>query len=213
MPNRLSEFAHSLRQLGEVQVNDWDLMGLLNRDIKDLEIGDSLRRLGNRKVMDWDFKTAMPAVHKLAYQEVDLVSLVKRAAHYKVMEWDFRSLSDDDAAVVEPAEPEAAPKVLSDEEIEAVVERLKNFLTFVAVSLIDEADRARIKIQRINREVVRFKIVVTRNDQINLVGRNGVTAAAIRNLVKASGLAEGIHVLLQILTDDEEQALLQREGA
>ena len=39
MPKRISEIADSLRQLGDVQVSEWDFKALLNKDIKDLEFG------------------------------------------------------------------------------------------------------------------------------------------------------------------------------
>ena len=91
MPKRASKIASSLKQLGEIQVTDWDFMGLLNTEIRDLEISRSLRKLGRVQVMDWDFRTVLPAVKKVANQEVDVIDLFKRTAHYKVMDWDFRS--------------------------------------------------------------------------------------------------------------------------
>ena len=90
MPKRISKFANSLKQLGDIQVTELDFMELLNTDIRELEIAHSLRRLGSIRVMEWDFRTVLPAVNKLAHQEVDLINFVKRTAHYKVMEWDFR---------------------------------------------------------------------------------------------------------------------------
>ena len=66
-------------------------MALLNKDIKDVEFSQSLRSLGNIRVLEWDFRTVLPAVSKLAHQEVDVIGLVKRTACYKVMEWDFRT--------------------------------------------------------------------------------------------------------------------------
>ncbi len=202
MPSRISEIADSLRQIGEIQVSDWDLKGLLNTDIKDLEIGTSLRKLGNRKVLEWDFKEALPKVHKLAYQEVDLVGWVKRAAHYKVMEWDFRSAADGDPA---------GPEVPDPEKMQELIGRLKGFLHFVAVNLIDEPDRAQIRIQEIAPGVLRFKLVVTGGDLKTLLGRDGCTASAIRNLLKVAARAEGVHALLQILSQEEDVAQAMRD--
>lgn len=202
MPTRISEIADSLRQIGEIQVSDWDLKGLLNTDLKDLEIGPSLRKLGNRKVIDWDFKEALPKVHKLAYQEVDLVGWMKRAAHYKVMEWDFRSAADGDPA---------GPEVPDPERMQELIGRLKGFLHFVTVNLIDEPDRAQIRIQEIGPGVLRFKIVVTSGDLKTLLGRDGVTASSIRNLLKTAARAEGVHALLQILSQEEDVAQEMRD--
>ena len=68
MPKRILKIAKSLKQLGEIQVVEWDFMALLNKDIGDLEVTRSLRRVGNIKVMEWDFKIAFPTVdrHQIA---------------------------------------------------------------------------------------------------------------------------------------------------
>lgn len=197
MPNRISEIADSLRQLGDIQVSEWDFKALLNKDIKDLEIGPSLRKLGNKKVIEWDFSEALPAVHKFAHQEVDVVGWVKRAAHYKVLDWDFRS--------GEAAEP--AGRGLPDPEaMQELVDGLKGFLRFVTASLIDEPERAEIRIHEIDPGVVRFKLVVTEKDRKTLLGRDASTATALRNVVKGIALEHGVHVLLQVLSHEEELA-------
>lgn len=55
MTKRISKIASSLKQLGDIQVNDWDFMALLNKDIGELEVARTLRRLGNIRVNEWDF--------------------------------------------------------------------------------------------------------------------------------------------------------------
>jgi predicted RNA-binding protein YlqC (UPF0109 family) len=200
MPKRISEIADSLRQIGDIPVTDWDLMGLLNKDIKDLEIGPSLRKLGNRKVLEWDFKEALPAVHKLAHREVDLVGWLKRVAHYKVMEWDFRSAGAEDGVAAAPRE------IPGPDEMQALILRLRQFLQFVVVSLTDEADRARIQAEEIGPGMLRFTVVVTQKDLKTLLGREGATASAIRNLLKDSAAAQGVNALLQLLSHEELEA-------
>jgi hypothetical protein len=91
MIDRVSKIASSLKQLGEIQVTEWDFMALMNTEIHELEIAQSLRRLGQIQVTEWDFKNVIPAVKKTANQEVDVVDFLKRTANYKVMEWDFRT--------------------------------------------------------------------------------------------------------------------------
>lgn len=211
MPKRISEIADSLRQIGEIQVSDWDFKSLLNTDIKDLEISSSLRKLGNRKVLDWDFRTALPTVHRLAYQEVDLVGWVRRAAHYKVIDWDFRSDGvEEGQGDSDPANPPA--RAIPDPELlQALVDRLKGFLTYITVNLIDEPARAQIRIHEIGPGVVRFKLVVTQADLHALLGRDGSTASAIRRLLKGVALDEGVHALLEILSHDEDAARSLRE--
>lgn len=211
MPKRTSKISSSLKQLGEIQVNDWDFMGLMNKDVRELEISNSLRRLGNVRVMEWDFRTVLPAVNKLAHQEVDLIDIFRRTAHYKVMEWDFRSAlpHEHSPAPHEPAKPQE--RYISPSEMEAITFRLKNFLQYVAANLIDEPSHAQIKIKEIAPNVLRFKLVLTKRDVAMLIGREGHTAAAIRSILKSTAGANGLQALLQIHSHEEETALLKEE--
>jgi len=207
MPRRMSKLATSLKQIGEIQVNDLDFMELLNKDIRDFELSRTLRRLGNTKVMEWDFRNVMPAVNKLAQQEVDIAGLVRRTAHYKVMEWDFRSALRSEAS---PAPPE---KRLGPEEMQALVARLKDFLQYVTASLIDEPGHAQIKVAEIAPGVLRFTLVLVQRDVAILIGREGHTAAAIRRMLKAAAGMHGVPVLLRIHSHEEETALAATEQA
>lgn len=209
MPNRISKIASSIKQLGEIQVAELDFIDLLNTDIRELEISHSLRRLGNIRVMEWDFRTVLPAVNKLAHQEVDLVNIVKRTASYKVMEWDFRSALHAERKPVpqEPAEPCSSPA-----EMQALIVRLKNFLQYVAVNLIDEPNHAQIKVREIAPNVLRFKLVLTKRDVAMLIGREGHTASAIRSILKATAGTNGVQALLLIHSHEEETALINANG-
>jgi predicted RNA-binding protein YlqC (UPF0109 family) len=208
MSKRISEITGSLRQLGRIRVTDRSFVELLNTELKDLEIASSLRKLGNTKVMEWDFKTSLPAVHRFAHQEVDVVGWMKRVAHYKVMEWDFRNplaVAGDDAEAFE-----AVGEIPGPEELEDLIGRLKNFLQFVVLNLIDEPERAQVRVQEIAPGVIRFKLVVTQKDQRLLVGKDGASASAIRNMLKGTAAGEGVHVLLQILSHQEDLILSLR---
>jgi len=201
MSERISKFTTSLRQLGEIQVTDWDFMSLLNKDVGELEVSRSLKKLGNLKVMDLDFNCSLPAVNKLANQEVDFVDLVRRAAHYKVMEWDFKTVPP---AGEKPANPfESGP---GHAEMQALIVRLRKFLQYVAANLIDDPEHARIGIEEIESNVLRFKLVLVSRDVAMLIGREGHTASAIRGIMKSVAAVHGVHVLLHILSHEEEMA-------
>lgn len=211
MPKRISKIASSLKQLGDVQVNEWDFMALLNKDIKEIEIGHSLRKLGNVRVMEWDFRTVLPALNKLANQEVDLMGFVRRTAQYKVMEWDFRSAPN---AEILTAPEDPAGQLAQDlerEEIQSLIVRLKNYLQYVVVNLIDEPRQAQIKVQEIAPNVLRFRLVLVKRDLTMLVGREGRTAAAIRSLLKAAAGMNGVQALLLIHSHEEEMAMIHRQ--
>jgi uncharacterized protein len=203
MSKRVSKIADSLRQLGEIQVAEWDFMGLLNTELKELEITRSLKRLGRIQVMEWDFRAALPAVKKVANQEVDIISFLKRTAGYKVMDWNFRSAA--------PAAPVKAS--ISRDEMQAILVRLKNFLQYVAVNLISEPGRAQIKVSEMGPTGLRFKLVLAKKDVGLLIGREGHTAAAIRNILKATAAVHGVQVLLQIHSHEEEAAFLAKKEA
>lgn len=183
MAKRISRITSSLKQLGEIQVNDWDFMALLHKDIGELEVGRSLRRLGEIQVLEWDFRTALPAVAKLANTEVDLVDLVKKTAAYKVLEWDFHS-----------------KPVLA---VDALSLRLMDFLHYVTAQLANEPGHAHIRVEKLAEDVLRFRLLVTHRDEPLLTGRGGETASAIRRLMKAAGHPHGVHVLLEIMTHEK----------
>ncbi len=210
MPKRRSKIARSLKQLGEIQVNDWDFMTLLNTDIHDFEFSRSLRRLGQIRVTDWDFKDVVPAVKKAAKQEVDLLDILKRTANYKVMEWDFKNRTPTAAeSILVPVRQTATSSGQAD--MPEITLRLKIFLQYVVVNLIDEPSHAQINVVPLKPTGLRFKVILTKKDAAALIGKGGDTAAAIRNLLKS--MAQGYHVvvLLQIHSHEEEILLRARE--
>ncbi len=94
----------------------------------------------------------------------------------------------------------------------AVTDRLKNFLQFVAVKLIDKPEQAQLKVAELGPKRLRFKLVLGREDVAMLIGRNGFTASAIRSVLKAAAEKEGVQVTLQIHSHEEEAELMAREA-
>jgi len=144
-------------------------------------------------------------------QEIDLVEVVKRLAKYRVMDWDFRSAlpKDHNSAPREPATP--SPRLLSQAEMHATIVRLKNFLQYVAVNLIDQPNHAQIKVREIGPNTLRFKLVLVKKDVAMLIGMGGFTASAIRSILKAAGAKYGVRVLLQIHSHEEEIEFMTKE--
>ena len=210
MAKRVSKISSTLKQLGEIQETDWDFIALLNTEVKELEIARSLKRLASIQVMEWDFRTVLPAVKKVANQEVDVAGFFKRTAHYKVMEWEFRSAipAENNAAPPPPAKPSISPA-----ELQAITLRLKNFLQFVVVNLINEPSNAQIKVTQMGPGGLRLKLVLVQKDVAMLIGKEGHTAAAIRNILKATAAMHGVQALLQIHSHEDELALLAKEAA
>jgi hypothetical protein len=97
--------------------------------------------------------------------------------------------------------------------MQAVTDRLKNFLQYVAVNLIDEPGQAQLKVAELGPKRLRFKLVLAKQDVAMLIGRNGFTASAIRSMLKAAAEREGVQVSLQIHSHEEEAELLARGEA
>jgi hypothetical protein len=94
--------------------------------------------------------------------------------------------------------------------MEPVTERLRNFLQYVALKLIDDPKQAQLKVAELAPKKLRFKLVLAQADVAMLIGRNGFTASAIRSVLKAAAEREGVQVSLQIHSHEEEAALLAR---
>ncbi|MFD2257021.1 KH domain-containing protein [Luteolibacter algae] len=107
----------------------------------------------------------------------------------------------------------AVDRVLGEcDAMQAVTDRLRNFLQFVAVKLIDEPAKAQLKVAELGPKRLRFKLVLAREDVAMLIGRNGFTASAIRSVLKAAADKEGVQVTLQIHSHEEEAEMQARES-
>ena len=213
MAKRPSKSNKQAKRLGTIQVAEQELVDLLNTDIRELEISRSLRRLGAIRVTEWEFKDVLPAVKKVANQEIDIVGVMKRVANYKVLEWDFRSALPGEHKPAPPAPAEPSAKGPDPNARQATINRLKNFLQYVTVNLIDQPRHAQIKVKELAPDTYRFKLVLVKKDVAMLIGMEGFTAAAIRSIMKAAGALYGVRVLLVIHSHEEEIASLTREDA
>ena len=97
--------------------------------------------------------------------------------------------------------------------MQAVTDRLKNYLQYVAIKLIDDPGQAQLKVAELGPKKLRFKLVLSKADVAILIGRNGFTASAIRNVLKAAAEKEGVQVSLQIHSHEEEAEMLARGDA
>ncbi|MES2477320.1 MAG: KH domain-containing protein [Verrucomicrobiota bacterium] len=97
--------------------------------------------------------------------------------------------------------------------MQAVTDRLKNFLQYVAVNLIDEPAKAQLKVAELGPKKLRFKLILAQQDVAVLIGRNGFTASAIRSVLKAAADREGVQVNLQIHSHEEETEMLAKGDA
>lgn len=95
--------------------------------------------------------------------------------------------------------------------MESVTQCLKAYLQFVAVGLIKDPSKATLKVAELGPRKLRFKLVLTGSDVALMIGRNGFTASAIRNVMKAAGEKAGIQVSL-LIHSHEEEAQMKAKG-
>ena len=90
--------------------------------------------------------------------------------------------------------------------MQEVTEQMRNFLQFIALQFITKPDQAQLKVTEATEQEnhIRFRLIVTKEDIAILIGKNGFTASAIRNVLKAAAIREGITVSLQITSHEEE---------
>ena len=96
--------------------------------------------------------------------------------------------------------------------MESVTQKLKAFLQFVAVGMIDDPSKATLKVAELGPNKLRFKLVLAGSDVALLIGRNGFTASAIRGVMKAAGEKEGVQVSLLIHSHEEEAQMAEKDA-
>jgi predicted RNA-binding protein YlqC (UPF0109 family) len=133
---------------------------------------------------------------------------VGRVSRIRQMPIEIRSGS----VTAEPCLAKCAQTHHSSHIMQAVTDRLKNFLQYVAVNLIEEPSQAQLKVAELGPKKLRFKLILARQDVAMLIGRNGFTASAIRSVLKAAAEKEGFQVSLQIHSHEEETEMLARDA-
>ncbi len=198
MDSRISKLTSSLKQIGEIQVTEWDFMGLLHTEIHELELARSLRRLGAMKVTEWEFSDVIPAIRQTANREVDLAGIFRKGSRSKMMERDFNPTGSSGSKTGKKAPDEELPN------LDQIGKRLGGFLRFVVTRLIDKPEEARFQVKAMGPTGLCFEVRLARRDVTALIGREGHTAGAIRRIFQAMGERNGVQVLLHIRANDED---------
>ena len=89
--------------------------------------------------------------------------------------------------------------------MEAVTQQIRNYLQFIALQFITKPEEAELRVAELDDQHLSFRLIVSQDDIAMLIGRNGFTASAIRNVMKAAALRAGIHASLQIHSHEEER--------
>jgi len=78
---------------------------------------------------------------------------------------------------------------------------VKDFLEYVARSLVDDPDAVVVEVDEADDEVT-LTLKVGEGDMGRIIGRDGRIANAIRSLLRVMGARDGRHVELEIVGDD-----------
>ena len=78
---------------------------------------------------------------------------------------------------------------------------MKDFLEYVARSLVDDPDAVVVEVDEADDEVT-LTLKVGEGDMGRIIGRDGRIANAIRSLLRVMGARDGRHVELEIVGDD-----------
>lgn len=77
-------------------------------------------------------------------------------------------------------------------------EALREFLTYVVANLIDHPQQASIAIGHNANGVLVFRVQLAQEDVKHVLGKNGMTASAIRSLLNTAAEKHGVKVGLKI---------------
>jgi predicted RNA-binding protein YlqC (UPF0109 family) len=78
---------------------------------------------------------------------------------------------------------------------------VKEFLDYVARSLVDNPDGVAVTVEERGDEI-ELTLSVDEADMGRVIGRDGRIANAIRSLLRVMGTREGVHVELEIVPND-----------
>ena len=78
---------------------------------------------------------------------------------------------------------------------------MKEFLEYIAKSLVDKPDAVEVEVEE-EEDEVSLVLTVDQEDMGRVIGRDGRIANAIRSLLRVMGARDGRHVELEIVTDE-----------
>jgi predicted RNA-binding protein YlqC (UPF0109 family) len=78
---------------------------------------------------------------------------------------------------------------------------VKEFLEYVARSLVEKPDEVAVEVDEAGDEVT-LTLVVNEHDMGRVIGRDGRIANAMRSLLRVMGARDGRHVELEITSDE-----------
>ena len=89
-------------------------------------------------------------------------------------------------------------------DMQQLEQAIRNYLQNVVFPLIEHPEAAEIQ-ARANEDEgqIRFRLLLEAGDVARVIGRNGMTASAIRSMAKAAGEKAGVKVVVHIVSKEE----------
>ncbi|OCA02660.1 KH domain-containing protein [Akkermansia glycaniphila] len=90
--------------------------------------------------------------------------------------------------------------------MKTVVENVRRYLQLISSQFVRNPELAELRIAEVpESSMVRFRLILDKADIARVIGRNGMTASAIRSLAKAVGEKYGVKVIVHILSHEEAE--------
>ncbi len=88
--------------------------------------------------------------------------------------------------------------------MQELTESIGKYLLAVISPLIRHPEKAELRVAASPEgDAARFRLVLEQPDVARVIGRNGMTASAIRSLAKAAGEKRGLKVIVHIISHEE----------
>ena len=78
------------------------------------------------------------------------------------------------------------------------MEKLENLLSYILKGLVEKQDEVRITYELIDDTII-FKVNVAEGEMARVIGKNGLTANAIRGVMQAAGVKDKLNVNVEFL--------------
>lgn len=78
------------------------------------------------------------------------------------------------------------------------MENLENLINFIIKELVDTKDEVNITYEILDSNVT-FKVMVAKGEMGKIIGKNGLTANAIRGVMQAAGVKDQLNVNVEFL--------------
>ncbi len=78
------------------------------------------------------------------------------------------------------------------------MERLESLINFIVKELVDTKDKVNITYEILDSNVT-FKVSVAKGEMGKIIGKNGLTAGAIRGVMQAAGVKDKLNVNVEFI--------------